>query len=227
MQALSRSKDRIQLKFTNTGKLYRAILDEVLNNKMHVEREEVERIFRACGRIFDVIVSEQSSIEIKIKSNLVNAILDYEKIEFPNDDESYTFADTSEKMKEDEIKKNKPSLETQLKVNERDFETIENIEKENNQEMETNITTDPSGGSGLTFNNIIGPDDCNKKDYEKTFSLDVDIKQKCDIKINEAMQQSNKDLVTRALSNNEIRYSLILEKIAVQTEAKILARYNI
>lgn len=59
MQALSRSKDRIQLKFTNTGKLYRAILDEVLNNKMHVEREEVERIFRGRGRIFDVIVSEQ------------------------------------------------------------------------------------------------------------------------------------------------------------------------
>ena len=130
-------------------------------------------------------------------------------------------------MKEDEIKKNKPSLETQLKVNKRDFETIENIEKENNQEMETNITTDPSGGSGLIFNNIIGPDDCNKKDYEKTFSLDDDIKQKRDIKINEAMQQNNKDLVTRALSNNGIRYSLILEKIAVQTEAKILARYNI
>ena len=43
--------------------------------------------------------------------------------------------------------------------------------------METNTTTDPSGGSGLTFN-IIGPDDCNKKDYEKTFSLDVDIKTK-------------------------------------------------
>lgn len=41
------------------------------------------------------------------------------------------------------------------------------------------------------------------------------------------MQQNNKDLVTRALSNNEIRYSLILEEIAVQTEAKILVRYNI
>ena len=46
MQALSRSNDKIQLKFTNINYLYRSILDELLNIKMCVEKKEIERIFR-------------------------------------------------------------------------------------------------------------------------------------------------------------------------------------
>ena len=37
MQMLSRSDDRIQIKFTNFHKLYRMILDELLNIAMRVE----------------------------------------------------------------------------------------------------------------------------------------------------------------------------------------------
>ena len=125
------------------------------------------------------------------------------------------------------LRKRNIFLETQLKINERDFETIENIEQENKQEMKTNLITDPSGGSGLIFNNIIDPDDWSKKNYNETFPLDVDIKQKLDIKINAVLWQNNEDLVIRAMSINEIRDSLILEKIEAQKEAEkieILAR---
>ena len=125
------------------------------------------------------------------------------------------------------LRKRNIILETQLKINERDFEKIENIEQENKQEMKRNLITDPSGGSGLIFNNIIGLDDWNKKDYNETFPLNVDIKKNFDIKINAVLWQNNEDLVIRAMSINEIRDSLILEKIEAQREAEkidILAR---
>ena len=85
--------------------------------------------------------------------------------------------------------------------------------------MKRNLTKDPSGHSGLIFNNIIGLDDWDRKDYVETFPLDDDIKQKLDIKIIELMQQNSEDLVTRTMNNNKIRDSLILEKIAAQREA--------
>ena len=85
--------------------------------------------------------------------------------------------------------------------------------------MKTNLTKYPSGCSGLIFNNIIGRDDWNRKDYDKTFPLDDNIKQKLNIKIIELMQQNSEDLVTRTMNNNKIRDYLIFEKIVSQREA--------
>ena len=62
--------------------------------------------------------------------------------------------------------------------------------------------------------------DWNKKYYNETFPLDVDIKQNLDKKMNEAMRKNNEDLVTRAMDDNELKESLILEKIAAQKEAE-------
>ena len=111
---------------------------------------------RSPNRFAGVIVSEEPN---KIESGLLNAILNDKEMEFPDDNEFFTFADTSEKITEDEIKENKLFLETQLKVDQRDFETIENVKQESEQEMKTNLTTDSSGDSRLIFNNSIGPDD--------------------------------------------------------------------
>ena len=80
---------------------------------MRVEREEVERICRDPGRFSDVMVIEQSPN--KIESILVNSILHDEEIEFPNDDEFYTFADTSENIEEDEIKEKKHFFRNTIK----------------------------------------------------------------------------------------------------------------
>ena len=44
MQALSRSNDRIQLKFTNINLLYRTILDKLLSMKLQVKKKKIERI---------------------------------------------------------------------------------------------------------------------------------------------------------------------------------------
>ena len=157
MQMLSKSDDRIQIKFTNFHKLYRMILDKLLNIAMRVEWEEINRMFnRSPNRFSGVIVSEEPN---KIESGLLNAILNDKEMEFPDDNEFFTFADTSEKITEDEIKENKLFLETQLKVDQRDFETIENVKQESEQEMKTNLTTNSSGDSRLIFNNSIGPDD--------------------------------------------------------------------
>ena len=41
------------------------------------------------------------------------------------------------------LRKRNIILETQLKINERDFEKIENIEQENKHEMKRNLITDP------------------------------------------------------------------------------------
>ena len=99
MEALSRSNDRIQLKFTNINLLYRTILDNLLSMKLLVGKDETERIFRNSARFSDTIVSKDQSSKFKIESSLVNAIFNDEKIEFPNDDEFYTFTNTLEKMK--------------------------------------------------------------------------------------------------------------------------------
>ena len=85
----------------------------MLNIKIRVGREEVERIWRDPGRFSDVMVSKQSSN--KIESGLVNLILSDEETEFPNNDEYYTFADTSENIKENEIKEKKHYFRNTIK----------------------------------------------------------------------------------------------------------------
>ena len=115
MEALSRSNDRIQLKFTNINLLDRTILDNLLSMKLLVGKDETERIFRNSARFSDTIVSKDQSSKFKIESSLVNAIFKDEKIEFPNDDEFYTFTDTLEKMKKDGIEENELLLKSEIK----------------------------------------------------------------------------------------------------------------
>ena len=91
--------------------------------------------------------------------------------------------------------------------------------QENEQKITINLT-DPTKGSGLIFNNILGPEDWNKKDYHEVFPLDVNVKQKLDIRIYQANKAKNEDLVTRVMNNNKIRDSIIIEKIVAQKELK-------
>ena len=91
--------------------------------------------------------------------------------------------------------------------------------RENEQKITINLT-DPTRGSGLIFNNILGPEDWNKKDYHEVFPLDVNVKQKLDIRIYQAIKAKNEDLVTRVMNNNKIRDLIIIEKIVAQKELK-------
>ena len=91
------------------------------------------------------------------------------------------------------------------------------MEKENEQKIIGNLT-DPTKGSRFIFNNIVGPEDWNKKDYHEAFPLNVSVKQKLDIRIDQAIKSNNEDLVTRAMNNNKITDSIILENIAAQKE---------
>ena len=78
-----------------------------------------------------------------------------------------------------------------------------------NKKITKNLT-DPTKGSRLIFNNVVVLEDWNKKDYHEAFPLDVDIKQKLDIRIDQAIKTNNEDLVTRAINNNKISDSIIL-----------------
>ena len=63
---------------------------------MHVEREEINRMFRKPNKFFDVIVSEEPN---KIESGLLKTISNDGILEFLDDNEFLIFADTPEKMK--------------------------------------------------------------------------------------------------------------------------------
>ena len=54
-------------------------------------------------------------------------------------------------------------------------------------------------------------------DHE-AFPLNVNVKQKLDIRIDQAIKTNNKNLVTRTMNNNENRDSIILEKNVAQKE---------
>ena len=54
-------------------------------------------------------------------------------------------------------------------------------------------------------------------DHE-AFPLNVNVKQKLDIRIDQAIKTNSKNLVTRTMNNNENRDSIILEKNVAQKE---------
>ena len=68
------------------------------------------------------------------------------------------------------------------------FESIENMEKENEQKITTNLT-DPTRGSRLILMILLVWRIGEKKDYNETFPLNVDVKQKLYIRIDHELKQ--------------------------------------
>ena len=113
-------------------------------------------------------------------------------------------------------------IKTELKRNERDFETLENmIDKANCKLIKT--FTNPS--DGMIFDDIINEKDRANKEDNKKQQLDQNTQQNYNEISSEILHTNNADLISEMITNNEIRDSLILEKIASQKqqESKQLA----
>ena len=106
-------------------------------------------------------------------------------------------------------------IKTELKRNERDFETLENmIDKANCKLIKT--FTNPS--DGMIFDDIINEKDRANKGDNKKQQLDQNTQQNYNEISSEILHTNNADLISEMITNNEIRDSLILEKITSQKQ---------
>ena len=64
------------------------------------------------------------------------------------------------------------------------------------------------------FSKIFITDDVNQDDNQST--LDLETKEKFDVKMNEIIKQNNRNVVTDALSNKEILDSYVLKKLLLK-----------
>ena len=106
-------------------------------------------------------------------------------------------------------------IKTELKRNERDFETLENmIDKANCKLIKT--FTNPS--NGMIFDDIINENDRANNEDNKKQQLDQNTQQNYNEISSEILHENNADLISEMITNNEIRDSLILEKITSQKQ---------
>ena len=118
----------------------------------------------------------------------------------------------SEEINQQSIDKNKLFIETNLIKNERDVETLENSIYDAKRDL-IKTFTDPS--DSMIFGNVINVNDwVNKTDNKK---LDQNVRQSYN-EIASEMFANNVDLLSQMVAKNEIRDSLILEKINAQKE---------
>ena len=118
----------------------------------------------------------------------------------------------AEEINQQSIDKNKLFIETELIKNERDVETLENSIYDAKRDL-IKTFTDPS--DSMIFGNVINVNDwVNKTDNKK---LDQNVRQNYN-EIASEMFANNVDLLTQMVAKNEIRDSLILEKINAQKE---------
>lgn len=106
-------------------------------------------------------------------------------------------------------------IKTELKRNERDFETLENmIDKANCKLIKT--FTNPS--NGMIFDDIINENNRANNEDNKKQQLDQNTQQNYNEISSEILHANNADLISEMITNNEIRDSLILEKITSQKQ---------
>ena len=73
-----------------------------------------------------------------VESDIIQAILKDENIEKTEDDKYQTFPQTPEEIKKEENENRNFFINQQLKINQRDFETINNIINEDAEKIEHN-----------------------------------------------------------------------------------------
>ena len=87
------------------------------------------RISRMTTEFFywPIFVTHEQADNKIIKENIAKSILNDEKIEFPTDTDHICLPNIAEEIKEQSIDENKLFIETELKKNERNVETLENV----------------------------------------------------------------------------------------------------
>ena len=106
-------------------------------------------------------------------------------------------------------------IKIELKRNERDLETLENMIDEAKRKL---IKTFTNPSDGMIFDNIINVNDRANKEDNKKQQLDQNTQQNYNETSSEILHTNNADLISEMITNNEIRDSLILEKITSQKQ---------
>ena len=86
-----------------------------------------------------IFVTGEQTVNKKIEENIVRSILNDEEMEFPTDTDHISSPNTAEEIKQKSIDENKLFIETELKKNERDIETLENLINDAKRDLIKNI----------------------------------------------------------------------------------------
>ena len=114
-----------------------------------------------------IFVSNEQTDNKKIENDIVKNILNDENIEFPIDSDHMSLPNTAEEIKQQSID---DRTKKELKKNERDIETLENLTHDTKRDL---IKTFTGGSDGVIVDYIINVNDwVNKADYKK---LDQDV----------------------------------------------------
>ena len=167
MQALSKSDDTIVIKVDAIN-----TLNKSLNNLLTVDALtfDTARVSRMTA-FFDqpIFVSDEQSDNKIIENSIVRNILNDEKIDFPTDTDYISLPNTADELKQQSINENKLFIETELKKNERDFQTFENLFNEAKLDL-IKTFTDPS--NGMIVDDIVNVNNWINKTDERKPQLD-------------------------------------------------------
>ena len=152
---LSKYDDTIVIKFDAINRLKKS-----LNNLLTVKSLAFDtvRILWMTSEFFDrpIFVTGEQTDNKRIENNIVRNILKNEKMEFPNDTDHISLPNTAEEIKQQSTDENKLFIETELKKNGRDVETLENLINDTKHDL-IKTFTDPS--DGMIFDDIINVND--------------------------------------------------------------------
>ena len=134
-------------------------------------------------------------------------------MEFPTDIDHISLSNTAGEIKQQSINENKLFIETELKKNEREVEMLENLINDANRDL---IKTFTNSSDDRILDDVINVNDwVNKTDNKK---LDQNVQQNYNETASEMNRMNNADLLSQLVTNNEIKDSLILEKMILQEE---------
>ena len=121
-------------------------------------------------------------------------------MEFPTDTDRISLPNSAEEVKPQNIDENKLFIETELKKNKRDAETLENLINDANRDLKKPFT---NTSDGMIVDDVINVNDwVNKTDNKK---LDQDAQQNYNEITSEIICANNADLLSQMVTNNEIK----------------------
>ena len=128
-------------------------------------------------------------------------------MEFPTDTDHISLPNTAEEIKQQSIDETKLFIETELKKNERDVGTLENLIIDANRDL---IKTFTDHSDGMIIDDVLNAYNWVNRTSNK--KLDQDIQQNYNEIASEMIPANNAELLSQLVTYNEIRDSLILEK---------------
>ena len=105
---------------------------------MNLWKYKIDRSFEDDKKFRDTIVPIETSTNVT-ETDLVQTILKDEKATFPDDNSQLSFPQTPEEIKKKEKENKNKFINDQLKINHRDFETINNLIDEDKKELQNSF----------------------------------------------------------------------------------------